>query len=100
MSSPFLNLSIVDPQGFRVGRERAEQERGEQERGDRELLFRRLKPVEDGYQLALRCMDGTRQSLLNKIMDWVANTSESGQQGGLQIARSGSTAHLESGKLR
>jgi len=47
-------------------------------------LFRRLKPVEDGYQLALRCMDGTRQSLLNKIMDWVANTPEPGKEDGLQ----------------
>jgi len=80
----FSQPVIVDPQGLRVGRERAEQERKEQERADRELLFRRLKPVEDGYQLALRCMDGTRQSLLNKIMDWVATTSEPGKEDGLQ----------------
>ena len=66
---------IVDPQG--VGVERAEQERVEQE-----LLFRRLKPVETGYHRDLRCMDGTRQSLLNQITDWVAN--KSGQESVLQ----------------
>ncbi len=125
VSSHFLNLSIVDPQGFgveraeqeRVGRERermereraeqeraeqeraerrrAEQERAEQERAERkraerervererieqerieqELLFRRLEPVKAGYHRKLCCMDGTRQSLLNQIMDWVANIS-------------------------
>ncbi len=117
----FLNLSIVDPQGFgvaraererlelverdrneqgrmerdrnerermereRMERERMEQERVEQERVEREqaeqerteqdFLFRRLKPVETGYHHDLRCMDGTRQSLLNQITDWVANKS-------------------------
>src|SRR5258706_11168718 len=135
VSSHFLNLSIVDPQGFgveraeqervererermereqaeqervereraerkraeqeRTERERAEQERAEQERADRkraeqervereraeqerveqEMLFRRLKPVETGYHRKLCCMDGTRQSLLNQIMNWVANKS-------------------------
>jgi len=97
-------LSIVDPQGSGVERaererverkrveraergrtertereraeqERAEQERVEQERVEQELLFRRLKPVETGYHRDLRCMDGTRQSLLNQILDWVANKS-------------------------
>jgi hypothetical protein len=29
--------------------------------------------VETGYHRDLRCMDGTRQSLLNEILDWVAN---------------------------
>ena len=51
-------------------RERVEQERVEREQ---ELLFRRLKPVETGYHRDLCCMDGTRQSLLNQITDWVAN---------------------------
>src|SRR5258706_120216 len=100
VSSHFLNLSIVDPQGFgveraeqeRVERERAERERErmerermerertereqvEQERVEQELLFRRLKPVETGYHRKLCCMDGTRQSLLHQIMNWVANKS-------------------------
>ena len=49
---------------------------------EEEFLFRQLKPVQAGYHNDLRCMDGTRQSLLNKIMDWVSN--ESGQQNLLQ----------------
>src|SRR5882757_10620845 len=80
--SHFPNPSTVDPQKFGV--ERAEQERGErvrveQERVEQELVFRRLKPVEAGYH---RCMDGTRQSLLNQIIDWVPN--KSGQENVLQ----------------
>jgi len=80
VSSYFLTLSIVGPQGFgvergRMERERAGQERVEQERIEQEFLFRRLKPVETGYHRNLRCMDGTRQSLLNHIMDWVSNKS-------------------------
>ena len=59
----FLNLSIVDPQGFGVEQE------------EQKLLRKRLKPVETGYHRDLRCMDGTRQSLLNRIMDWVSNYS-------------------------
>jgi len=66
----------------RAEQERAEQERAEQDRVEQELLFRRLKPVETGYHRKLRCMDGTRQSLLNQIVEWVAN--ESGQQNVLQ----------------
>jgi hypothetical protein len=76
VSSQFFNPSIVGAQGFRVERaerERVEQERVEQERIEQELLFRRLKPVETGYHRKLGCMDGTRRSLLNQIMDWVAN---------------------------
>src|SRR5258706_801464 len=67
-------------------RERMEQERERmtQERvvQEREFLFRRLKPVEAGYHLKFRCMDDTRQSLLNQIMEWVAN--KSGQENVLQ----------------
>src|SRR5258706_3936237 len=112
-SSQFLSLSIVDPQGFGVGRaererserermeqerverernereqkererveqerveqKRAEQEQAEQERVEQDFLFKRLKPVETGYHRKLRCMDGTRQSLLNQITDWVADKS-------------------------
>ena len=129
VSSHFLNLPIVDPQGFgveraeqeragrkrermerermereqaeqkraeqkrermerermereRVEQERVERERVEQERIEQELLFRRLKPVETGYHRNLCCMDGTRQSLLNQITDWVAD--KSGQENDLQ----------------
>ena len=56
-------------------RERVDRERIEQERVEQELLFRRLKPVDAGYDRDLCCMDGTRQSLLNQIMDWVAKRS-------------------------
>src|SRR5258706_1212746 len=52
------------------------------ERAERELLFRRLKPVSTSYHRKLCCMDGTRQSLVNHIMDWVAN--KSGQENVLQ----------------
>ena len=64
--------------------ERVEQGRVEQEQGreEQELLFGRLKPVETGYNRELRCMDGTRQSLLNQIIDWVPN--KSGQENVLQ----------------
>jgi hypothetical protein len=55
--------------------ERLEQERAEQERAEQEFLFRRLKPVDTGYHRNLRCMDGTRQSLLNQVTNWVANKS-------------------------
>ena len=65
----------------RLERKRIEQEQVEKERvgkEEQELLFRRLKPVETGYHHDLRCMDGTRQSLLNHIMDWVVKKSDQG----------------------
>src|SRR5258706_10295422 len=74
VSSHFLNLSTVDPHGFGVERaeqERVERERVEQERVEQKLLFKRLKPVEAGYHRKFCCMDGTRQSLLDQIIDWV-----------------------------
>src|SRR5258706_3388653 len=82
VSPHFLHQSIADPQGFGAERERVEQERAEQERAEQEFLFRRLKPVDTGYRRNLCCMDGTRQSLLDQVMDWVANQSE--QQNDLQ----------------
>ena len=68
----------------RMDRERVEQERVEQERVEREqeLLFRRLMPLKTGYHRDLCCMDGTRQSLLDQITDWVANKSD--QENALQ----------------
>jgi len=62
----------------RAERERVERERVEQERAEQDFLFRRLKPVETGYHREFRCMDGTRQSLLNQIVEWVANKSGQG----------------------
>ncbi len=59
-----------------------EQERVEQERAEQDFLFKRLMPVQTGYHRKLRCMDGTRQSLLNQVMDWVAN--KSGQENVVQ----------------
>ena len=62
----------------RAEKERAERERVEEERVEQELLFRRLEPVKTGYHRDLRCMSGTRQSLLSQVVDWVTN--ESGQE--------------------
>ena len=42
---------------------------------DQELLLKRLKHVETGYDRGLRCMEGTREFLLNKIIAWVADGS-------------------------
>ena len=66
----------------RVEKERVEKERVEQERVEQDFLLRRLKPVETSYHRKHRCMDGTRQSLLNQIMDWVSNNS--GQENAFQ----------------
>ena len=62
--------------------EQEQLERERVERAERELLFRCLKPVDAGYNRKLRCMDGTRRSLLNQIMDWVAN--KPGQENAFQ----------------
>jgi hypothetical protein len=110
VSASLLNLAIIHSQWFgveradreRVERERVERERLERERVEREqleqerleqeqveqeqveqeFLFRRLKPVDTGYHRSLRCMDGTRQSLINQVTEWVAN--KSGQDNVLQ----------------
>jgi hypothetical protein len=44
---------------------------------EQEYLIGRLKSVETGYHQDLRCMEGTRQFLLNQIIDW--STRKSGQ---------------------
>src|SRR5258706_9634255 len=43
---------------------------------EQELLLTRLKCVETGYDLTLCCMEGTRETLLNQIMAWVSNESD------------------------
>ncbi len=40
-------------------------------------MLRRLKPVEAGYDIDGRCMEGTRQYILNQVLNWVANTHAS-----------------------
>jgi hypothetical protein len=37
---------------------------------EQDYLIGRLKSVDTGYHQALRCMEGTRQFLLDEIMDW------------------------------
>ena len=45
-------------------------------RVEQEFLLTRLKRVETGYDLTLCCMEGTRETLLNQIMDWAADESD------------------------
>ena len=39
-------------------------------------MLERLDPVKAGYNLERRCMEGTRQSILTRIIAWVANPQE------------------------
>ena len=39
-------------------------------------MLGRLKYVEAGYDLDRRCMEGTRQSILNRVTDWVENPQD------------------------
>jgi len=45
-------------------------------RVEQEFLLTRLKRVETGYDLKLCCMEGTRETLLNQIMTWAGNESD------------------------
>ena len=45
---------------------------------EHELLLSRFKHVKTGYHIDLSCMEGTRRSLLNQIMDWAADDSTQG----------------------
>jgi hypothetical protein len=47
---------------------------------EQEYLIGRLNPVKTGYHQDLRCMEGTRQFLLNQIIDW--STRKLGQNNG------------------
>ena len=49
-------------------------ERAEQERVEQKLLLKRLKPVEAGHHLNRGCMEGTCQSVFNRILDWATDT--------------------------
>ena len=44
---------------------------------EQDFLLTRLKRVETGYDLALRCMEGTRVTPLDQIMAWAADASDS-----------------------
>ena len=43
---------------------------------DQELLLKQLRPVETNHNQKRRCMEGTRQSILHRIMNWVPNPQE------------------------
>jgi hypothetical protein len=43
---------------------------------EQELLLGRLKYIKTGYHQDLRCMEGTRESLLNQVIGWVTNGLE------------------------
>src|SRR5882757_2660063 len=66
VSSHHLNLTLAEFQWCRIVLV-------EQERVEQELLLRRLKPVEAGYDIDGRCMEGTRQYILNRVLEWVTN---------------------------
>ena len=43
---------------------------------EQEFLLTRLKRVDTGYDLKLCCMEGTREAILNQIMAWAENESD------------------------
>src|SRR5258706_11482774 len=45
-------------------------------RVEQEFLLTRVNRVETGYDLTLCCMGGTRETLLNQMMAWAANESD------------------------
>src|SRR5258706_14065755 len=61
VSTHCLNLKRIDSQLFRV---------------EQHFLLQHLDPVKAGYDLDRRCMEGTRQSILSRIMAWVADPQE------------------------
>src|SRR5258706_7905034 len=63
VSAHCLNLVRVHSQYVRV---------------EQQFLLERLEPVKAGagYDLDRRCMEGTRQFILNRIMAWVADPQE------------------------
>src|SRR5260221_12226100 len=61
VSTHCFNLAVVFSQWSRL---------------EQEYLLGRLKPVDAGYHLERCCMEGTRQSILNRITAWVTNPPE------------------------
>ena len=43
-------------------------------------LFKQLEPVRTGHDQKSRCMKGTRETILKRIMEWVPNTQGSPQE--------------------
>ena len=43
---------------------------------EQQFLLTRFKRFETGYDLTLRCMEGTREKLLNQIVAWAVNESD------------------------
>jgi Cdc6-like AAA superfamily ATPase len=43
---------------------------------EQQFLLERLDPIRAGYDLDHLCMEGTRQSILNEIVSWVADPQE------------------------
>ena len=56
-----INLPITPSQLFRV---------------EQQFLLERLEPVKAGYDLEHRCMEGTRESILNRVIVWVDDQQE------------------------
>ena len=48
-------------------------------RVEQRYLFKRLKPVEAGHSQNRRCMKGTRETILKRIMAWVPDPQENAQ---------------------
>ena len=46
-------------------------------RAEQDLLLTRFERIKTSYDLTLCCMEGTRETLLNQIMAWAANGSDS-----------------------
>src|SRR5258706_4473436 len=61
VSTNHLNLERIHSEWFRV---------------EQQFLLERLDPVKAGYDLDRRCMEGTRQSILSRIMAWVADPQD------------------------
>ena len=43
---------------------------------EQQRLFKQLKPIKTGHDQDSRCMDGTRETILKRIMGWVSNPQE------------------------
>ena len=43
---------------------------------DQRILLKQLKPVETGHEQERRCMEGTRATILKRIMEWIPSTQE------------------------
>ena len=78
----------------RIERERAERERAAEERAEQKLQLKQLKPVDTSYHRDLRCMEGTRQSLLNQSRLGCPRM----RARRMKVTQSGSTAYPESAK--